>query len=302
MNQKRRFFRYLPAYTGMEEWGARVLDAGFTKVPPGVEYPAPGHPEDHDFTWENGRRLSAYTFIYITSGGGVFESEASGTTAISAGNVFVLFPGVWHRFRPNQESGWDEYWVECEGWAIDSAVKRIGLEAADPVIDVGHDDAFLRCFLNILETVEAEPPGFEAVVGLRSLEIVARLRSLQMIAAEQGFTPGQKAVKQATLKMRENLGSTLEWDELSKELGMSYSSFRRAFRKETGLSPGSYFIEMKMNRARQLLASTSKTIQEISDLLGFESVYYFSRLFKSRNGKSPSAMRKLGENNKDSAS
>ncbi|MBC7978995.1 MAG: AraC family transcriptional regulator [Armatimonadetes bacterium] len=292
MNPKRRFFRYLPAYAGMEEWGARVLDAGFTNVLPGAEYPAPGHPEDHHFSWENGRRLSAYTFIYITSGAGVFESEASGTAAISAGNVFVLFPGVWHRFRPLQESGWDEYWVECEGSAIDSAVERIGLEAANPVIDVGHDDAFLRCFLNILETVEAEPPGFEAIVGLRSLEIIARLRSLRMIAAEQGFTPGQKAVKQSILKMRENLGGTLEWDELAKDLGMSYSSFRRVFRKETGLSPGSYFIEMKMNRARQLLASTGKTIQEISDLLGFESVYYFSRLFKARNGMPPSATRK----------
>ena len=294
MNSKRPFFSYLPAYAEMDEWGARVLDAGFTNVLPGVDYPAPGHPEDHDFSWENGRRLDAYTFIFITSGAGVFESEASGTAAISAGNVFVLFPGVWHRFRPLQQTGWDEYWVECEGWAITAAVARIGLDAGHPIINVGHDDAFLRCFLNILETVEAEPPGFEAVVGLRSLEIIARLRSLRMIAAEQGLTAVQKAVKQSILKMRENLGGTLEWEGVSKELGMSYSSFRRAFRKETGLSPGSYFIEMKMNRALQLLAATSKTIQEISDLLGFESVYYFSRLFKARNGVPPSASRKPG--------
>ena len=74
MTHKRRFIRYLPAYAEMEEWRARVLDAGFTNVLPGVGYPAPGHPEDHDFSWESGRRLSAYTFIYITSGAGVFES------------------------------------------------------------------------------------------------------------------------------------------------------------------------------------------------------------------------------------
>jgi AraC-like DNA-binding protein len=292
VNSRRRFFRYLPAYSGMEEWGARVLDAGYTKVPAEAIYPAPGHPEDHDFSWDDGRRLSAYTFVYITSGRGEFDSDVSGKVEVTAGNVMVVFPDVWHRYRPNRETGWDEYWVECEGWAIDSAVKRIGLDAAHPVINVGLDDAFLRCFLNVFETVESEPPGFEAVIGLRSLEIIARIRSLQMIATEQGLTPGEKAVRQAILKMRENLGSTMEWATVAKELGMSYSSFRRAFGKATGRAPGDYFIELKMNRARQLLQSSDKSIQEIADLLGFESGYYFSRLFKARNGVPPSEVRK----------
>jgi len=41
MDSKRLFFRYLPTYPGIEDWGSRVLDAGFTKVDKNSAYPAP---------------------------------------------------------------------------------------------------------------------------------------------------------------------------------------------------------------------------------------------------------------------
>ncbi len=249
-----------------------MLDAGFGTVPQDSEYPLPGHPEDHEFSWENGRCLGAYTFVYITAGNGVFDSEPSGEVAVTAGSVFVVFPGVWHRYRPNKETGWDEYWVECEGEQLEAAIHRCKLNSSAPVMRVGHDDALLRCFLNIADTIQEEAPGFEAIIAMRSLEIVARLRSLMKVSNDSGPNSTERLVKQAQLKMRENLNSSIDFHQLSKDLGMSYSTFRRIFKKETGLAPGEYFIEMKMNRAKQLLLA-DKTIQDVADLLGFDSVY-----------------------------
>lgn len=290
MLQGQRFFRYLPRDPGAADWGAVVLDAGHGTVPPGSDYPLPGHPEDHEFSWEQGRRLGAYTFVYITAGRGVFDSTPSGPVEVEAGSAFLVFPNVWHRYRPARETGWDEYWVECEGELLDAAVRRSGMVATAPVMRVGHDDALLRCFLDIADTIRQEAPGFEAIIAMRSVEIVARIRSLMKLSGSSGLTAAERMVRQARLRMRECLGGSIDLDQLAGELGMSYSSFRRTFKAETGRPPGDYFIEMKMNRAKQLLLAR-KTIQETADLLGFDSAYYFSRLFKARTGAPPSAFR-----------
>jgi AraC-like DNA-binding protein len=285
-----RFFRYLPRNPSADEWGATVLDAGHGTVPPGSDYPLPGHPEDHEFTWEKGRSLDAYTFVYITAGRGTFDSKASGEVPVEAGSVFLVFPGVWHRYRPESETGWDEYWVECEGELLEAAVRRSGMDPASPVMRVGHDDALLRCFLNIAETIKEEVPGFEPIIAMRSLEIVARIRSLLKICSGSGVTTPEKLVRQVQLKMREALGESIDFHQFAQQFGISYSTFRRIFKQETGRAPGEYFIEMKMNRAKQLLVA-DKSIQVVAELLGFDSPYYFSRLFKSRIGRSPSTFR-----------
>jgi len=292
MKTGKGFFRYLPIYPGIQDWGCRVLDAGFTKVEKHTLYPAPGHPDDHHFSWEEGRRLKAWTFVYITAGMGVFESDASGVLPVEAGDVFVVFPDVWHRYRPDDHTGWDEYWVEGDGPLLQEAVERAGLEPARPVLRVGHDDALLRGFHEVMETIEAEPPGFQAVIGMQCLVLVARLCSLLQKARELGASSGERIVRQAILLMRENLGTNVRWEDVARKAGVSYSSFRRVFRQITGRAPGDYFIEMKMNRARQLLEIPSNTVQEISAALGFESVSHFSTQFKARTGAPPSAFRK----------
>lgn len=291
MSTPRKYFRYLPRYPEIEGWGARVLDAGCTQVPAHQIYPAPGHPDDHHFDWETGRKLAAHTFVYITAGEGVFESKASGLMKVNAGDVFVIFPGVWHRFRPEIEVGWNEYWVECEGELLETAIRNAGMIPEHPIIPVGHDPALLECFTSILETIQNEPPGYQAIIGLQSVTILARIKSRQQLVQGQHSPSEEKIVRQAILRMSENLGGRMDWQELAAGLGISYSSFRRIFPKATGCSPGNFFLEMKMNRAKRLLGTPGKSIQEISVLLGFDSSSHFSHSFKSRVGVCPRGFR-----------
>ena len=65
-------------------------------------------------------------------------------------------------------------------------------------------------------------------------------------------------------------------------------------KKQTGLSPRQYQIEIRFSRARDFLTQSDQTISQISDRLGFYSVYYFSRFFKERTGMPPSVYRKQG--------
>ncbi|MGG1876079.1 response regulator [Paenibacillus cisolokensis] len=63
------------------------------------------------------------------------------------------------------------------------------------------------------------------------------------------------------------------------------------FRKVTGTTFGDYVTELRMKRAMELLAASPAKVSEISLLIGYEDVKYFSRLFKKHVGKTPSEYR-----------
>ncbi len=97
------------------QWGLYVTGAGCCCVAPKSPYPPRRHPDPYQFTWHKGRVLPEYQVVYIRRGEGVFESGPTGVKRIRAGSVILTFPGVWHRYHPSEETGWDEYWFGMNG-------------------------------------------------------------------------------------------------------------------------------------------------------------------------------------------
>ena len=70
---------------------------------------------------------------------------------------------------------------------------------------------------------------------------------------------------------------------------LSEVQFYRLFRKKTGKTPIEYRNLLRITRACSLLSSGECSVGEIALMLGFSSLYYFSRVFKQITGKSPTA-------------
>ena len=64
------------------------------------------------------------------------------------------------------------------------------------------------------------------------------------------------------------------------------------FKNYTGVSPLQYQLDLKVLRAKEMLLQTDRTVKEISYALGFQSIYYFSRVFKSKLGVAPTEIRR----------
>lgn len=75
--------------------------------------------------------------------------------------------------------------------------------------------------------------------------------------------------------------------DLARKASMSPSTLYRMFVKTTGKSPGSYVISLRLNKASELLTSTTEPVSEIAVRAGFSDSNYFSRLFKRHTGMTP---------------
>ncbi len=97
--------------------------------------------------------------------------------------------------------------------------------------------------------------------------------------------------------IKKNYTSNFNCDILSSLCFLSQAQMYRIFKKETGVTPIEYKNAIRINRAKQILKSDICTISETAFLLGFESVYYFSRAFKKHTGLSPKQYRDNKLNN-----
>src|SRR5882762_1862085 len=140
----RNFHKYL-AVTAVEEmWGFYITTVGYSKTNPNEAYPHNGeHPLTHSFTWNKGRILNDYYLVFISKGQGVFESALTQPSVITAGTCFFLFPSVWHRYKPAEKVGWEEYWIGFKGTYADELMNKGFFSPDIPVVNPGLNEALL---------------------------------------------------------------------------------------------------------------------------------------------------------------
>ena len=283
-----KFAKYLTVTARDTRWGITCTTVGMTKVPSQTRYPPdPGeHPPKYLYKWEMGRIFDEYQLVYITRGQGTFKTEGERTWQIAPGNLFMLFPNVWHWYAPDPQTGWDEYWVGFKGAYPDHLVENGFFTPGQPVMDIGLHDSLLALYTEIIDTARFEAPGYQQILGSLILHLLAHLSTL---AAQHGNdSVNERTVQRAKFLLADNLTTHLDIGWLSRSLGLGYSRFRQIFKKCTGVSPYQYFLDLKIARAKELLEQGQFSVKEIAYMLSFDDPYYFSHLFKKKTGLPPS--------------
>ncbi len=96
----------------------------------------------------------------------------------------------------------------------------------------------------------------------------------------------------ATELMKKRFGENLTLNEIADSVGVSVSTLKKAFLKESGGGVNHYYIKMKLSRAAEMLSSSSLSVSEIAERVGFASQFYFSEQFKKNYGMPPIEYRK----------
>jgi AraC-like DNA-binding protein len=270
--------------------GVFCTDVGRADVPPGSAYPPKieGHPSIYQPV-ATGRVLNDYQLIFVTRGRGIFVSEQE-ESAVEEGTVIAVFPDVRHAYHPDPETGWEEYWVGFQGASV-ARLSSSGFHSPEhPLYRIGLQPAILSIFEDIFRTVKVQAPFYQLRAGALVFFLLAEIHSMERKSEQQGDT--ERLIERAKFLMRENIYGSLDLDAIGERLGAGKARFYEAFKSYTGMTPYQYFINLKINRAKELLGADGASVKEAAFRLGFEDPYYFSRLFHKKTGLSPSAWAK----------
>jgi LacI family transcriptional regulator len=114
-----------------------------------------------------------------------------------------------------------------------------------------------------------------------------------LIARESSLAPGGARLAQTALNLIEERlsDSALEVEHLARAVGVSRRSLELAFQRQFKSSPYRKLSEYRMQRARELLASTTLSIEAVGQRCGYPEPHHFSAWFKKRAGQSPKFFR-----------
>lgn len=250
----------------------------------GSETCMPGH------AWGPGVK-DHYKIHIVHHGQGVFRTSGQ-TYRLTAGQGFLIVPGQLSYYEADAESPWTYSWVAFNGAYAEHYLDTAGFSAEHPVFDCLQDDAIQACIRHIQEIDKGSPS--------KELRLQAALCTFLAILMDSNPT-GPGLMKSESLKetyiarmieyMEMNYSRTFRIEELAGELGLNRKYMSKLFKDAVGVSPQAYVFQYRLNKAREMMRTSSFSISEISSSVGYKDPLLFSRMFKKTFGISPSRYR-----------
>jgi len=238
---------------------------------------------------------------YCFSGNGVFFVGEK-VMPFRAGDMVFINHSEAHlaRSAPGTASEWS--WIYCDPMRL-VGHRADNLSDLDPAPFAGPD------FLNVLspathpghgrivqrmiEELRTKAPGTDSVLRALAWELMT-LMQRTVRPGQEGFEKSRREYHRlapALQMLARDYAKPLRSPDLARRCGLSEAHFRRIFLRTIGRSPRSYWNNLRLNMAASLLRGTSRSVLEISQDVGFESLSSFNRLFLSHFGVPPRAWR-----------
>ncbi|MDH1576396.1 MULTISPECIES: GlxA family transcriptional regulator [Pseudomonas] len=143
----------------------------------------------------------------------------------------------------------------------------------------------------------AQSHGSDLAVKVSEQFVLGRIRQRQdhqrlQIGARYGIS--NKKLVHAIGEMEKHTEPPLSTMDLAAAIKVTRRQLERLFRMHLNETPSSFYLALRLDKARQLLAQTDMTVTEVSLACGFELPSYFTRRYKLRFGKCPREERRSG--------
>lgn len=132
--------------------------------------------------------------------------------------------------------------------------------------------------------------GAHVQAAVKETLCIERVRSFderQRVALQARFGALQPKLSEAVTLMEANIEEPLSTDDIANLVGLSRRQLERLFKQYLGSLPSRYYLELRLQRARQLLLETNHSIVQVGLMCGFSSGSHFSTAFGTLFGNTP---------------
>lgn len=235
-----------------------------------------------------------YLLHHVTSGKGKFQLEDF-EADLGPGDTFLIPPNQLASYVSDEREPWRYRWVAFAGSLAASLVEAAGLSAARPVVSTGASRVPGERCKSIFE-------AFSARNRAASLEAAGHLLLLLAALKEQaeGDSPAplrpvshsEELVRQVIGYLTAQYAEPVTIEGMADALGYNRAYLSRLFKARTGLSPATFLVKFRVDRARRLLRERPElTVEQVASSAGFPDALYFSKQFRRWYGQSPTEYR-----------
>ena len=101
-----------------------------------------------------------------------------------------------------------------------------------------------------------------------------------------------KSLSIAKQYIKDHFTEEISLTDVANEVGLTPSYLSNLLKKDTGKSYSEYLINLRIEKAKNLIKTTAYKMYEISEMVGYPNTFYFTRLFKRETGLTPGEFKK----------
>jgi AraC-like DNA-binding protein len=246
-----------------------------------------------------------YLLHYVERGKGIFRTEQR-IYELGQGSCFLIHPGQLVSYVSDSEQPWRYRWTAFLGQEAQHQVRASGFVERESVFTSTKEKATIPTSIDQMQKAFYTKKESAHMTSLGYLYLILaeaqnELSSPTRLTGKESQV--QRTVKQMILYMSTQLAHPVSIEQMCDSLGYNRAYLSRIFKKETGLSPVTYLLKLRIDKSRQLLRERPElSIEQIASSVGLTDALYFSRQFKRLCDMSPSAYRSQnGRHHQDSS-
>ena len=162
--------------------------------------------------------------------------------------------------------------------------------ATSTSLELGAGKQMHRFLLDFVRKVEELESARDIVEFTRT-----EIDQLAAFAFREAEGPSAYLVDRALALVERNFARPISDSMVADQLGLSTSHFRFLFRQATGQPFHKYLVNLRLEKARQMLLEQELGVSEVARAVGFTGLSHFSRAFAQRFSQSPTSVRRSGQ-------
>ena len=181
-----------------------------------------------------------------------------------------------------------------DGLTMIGKAQAAGVKARYVILSAYRDFEYARAALRYgVEEYQVKPVNrFELISCLE------RLLGPKTVEETKAVTSEHKdggSIGRAIEYIENHFYQNISLEEVSREIGMNTTYFSTLFKKQTGKKYIDYLTDLRMEKARNLLANTDLKISTVAEMVGYGSTKHFTRIYKGKFGVTPNSNRQSAQ-------